>query len=193
MTILRRTLLSVVLASPAIAAPADPVRAERSLGSPEARLTSIECFSLTCPHCADFALKSLPELRAGWIAPGRLRWVFYDFPTDVAALQAAMVARYLPPEQYEPFIGTLFAQQDHWVFGAGSVSDTLWALAKDAGMDRATFERALADDGLRDWIVGQALDPQKRWHVDATPSFVINGRLYAGALSASEFATILAS
>jgi protein-disulfide isomerase len=193
MTILRRTLLSVVLASPAIAAPADPVRAERSLGSPEARLTSIECFSLTCPHCADFALKSLPELKATWIAPGRLRWVLYDFPTDVAALQAAMVARYLPPEQYEPFVNTLFAQQNHWVFGAGSVSDALWALAKDAGMDRATFERALADDGLRDWIVGQALDAQKRWHVDATPSFVINGRLYAGALSASEFATILAS
>ena len=110
MTILRRTLLSVVLASPAIAAPADAVRAERSLGSPEARLTAIECFSLTCPHCADFALESLPELRAGWIAPGKLRWVFYDFPTDVAALQAAMVARYLPPERYEPFIGTLFAQ-----------------------------------------------------------------------------------
>jgi protein-disulfide isomerase len=193
MKILRRTLLSVVLASPAIAAPADTVRGERSLGSPEARLTSIECFSLTCPHCADFALKSLPELMAGWIAPGRLRWVFYDFPTDVAALQAAMVARYLPPEQYEPFIGTLFAQQDHWVFGAGSVPDALWSLAKDTGMDRPTFERALADDGLRNWIVGRALDAQKRWHVDATPSFVINGRLYTGALSASEFATILAS
>ena len=104
-----------------------------------------------------------------------------------------MVARSLPPEQYEPFIDTLFAQQDHWVFGAGSVSDALWALAKDAGMTRPTFNQALADDGLRDWIVGRALDAQKRWNVDATPSFVINGRLYAGALTASEFATILAS
>ena len=193
MAIPRRTLLSVVLASPALADPADAVRAERSLGSPEARLSSIECFSLTCPHCADFALKSLPELKAKWIASGRLRWVFYDFPTDVAALQAAMVARYLPPEQYEPFIDTLFAQQDHWVFGAGSVPDALWPLAKDAGMARPTFDRALADDGLRDWIVGRALDAQTRWHVDATPSFVINGKLYTGAMSASEFATILAS
>ena len=58
-----------------------------------------------------------------------------------------MVARYLPPEQYEPFIDTLFAKQDHWVFGAGSVSDALWALAKDAGMDRPTFDQALADTG----------------------------------------------
>ena len=180
MAILRRTLLSVALALPALAAPADAVRAERGIGSQEARLTSIECFSLTCPHCADFALESLPELKAKWIAPGKLRWVFYDFPTDKAALQAAMVARYLPPERYERFIDTLFASQDRWVFGAGSVPDALWPLAKDAGMDRATFERALADDALQDWIVGQALAAQKRWNVDATPSFVINGKALRG-------------
>ncbi len=68
------------------------------MGDPGARITAVECFSLTCPHCADFALKTLPVLKAKWIAQGRLRWVFYDFPTDMAALQAAMVARYLPPE-----------------------------------------------------------------------------------------------
>ena len=193
MAILRRALLSVVLASPAIAAPADAVRAERSLGSPEARLTSIECFSLTCPHCADFALKSLPELRAEVDCARQAALGVLRLPNGCGrtpgrhggALSAAGAVRALHRHAVR--------QQDHWVFGAGSVSDTLWALAKDAGMDRATFERALADDGLRDWIVGQALDAQKRWHVDATPSFVINGRLYAGALSASEFATILAS
>ena len=85
--------------------------------------------------------------------------MFYDFPTDKAALQAAMVARYLPVERYERFIDTLFANQDHWVFGAGSVADALWPLASDAGMDRPTFDRALADAGLQDWIVQRALTP----------------------------------
>ena len=160
MVILRRTLLSVALASPAFAAPADASRAERSMGSPQARLTAIELFSLTCPHCAAFARDSLPELKAKWIAPGRLRWVFYDFPTDKAALQAAMVARTLPPERYERFIDTLFATQDRWVFGAGSVPDALWPLAGDAGMDRTTFDRALADTALQDWIVQRALDAE---------------------------------
>ena len=191
MAILRRTLLSIALAPPAFAAPEDSVRGERSMGSPKARVTSIEYFSLTCPHCAAFALGALPELKAKWIAPGKLRWVYYDFPTDIAALQAAMVARYLPPERYERFIDTLFAAQDHWVFGAGSVPDVLWPLASDAGMDRATFDRALADTGLQDWIVGRARDAESRWHVDATPSFVINGKLYTGAMSAGEFAIIL--
>ena len=191
MVVLRRTLLSVALASPAFAAPADASRAERSMGSPQARLTAIELFSLTCPHCAAFARDSLPELKAKWIAPGRLRWVFYDFPTDKAALQAAMVARTLPPERYERFIDTLFATQDRWVFGAGSVADALWPLAGDAGMDRTTFDRALADSALQDWIVQRALDAEQRWHVDATPSFVITGKLYTGAMTAGEFAIIL--
>ena len=46
--------------------------------------------------------------------------------------------------------------------------------------------------GLQDWIVGQALEAESRWHVDATPSFVINGKLYTGAMTADQFATILA-
>jgi protein-disulfide isomerase len=193
MAISRRVLLSIAFASPAFAAPANATRAERSLGSPKARLTTIEFFSLTCPHCADFALHSLPEIKARWIEPGTLHWVFYDLPTDRAALQAAMVARYLPPDRYEGFINKLFENQDNWLFGAGSVADALWGLASDAGMDRATFDAAIGDTGLQDWIVGRALDAEKRWHVDATPSFIINGKPHKGALSSSEFATILGS
>ncbi len=194
MAISRRALLSVAFLSPVAAAPAvDVIRAERTVGDPKARLTATECFSLTCPHCADFALRSLPEIKTRWIGPGKLRWVFYDFPTDKAALQAAMVARYLPSERYERFIDTLFENQDRWVFGAGSVADSLWPFANDAGMDRATFDQALGDTGLQDWIVGKALEAQSRWHVDATPSFVIRGRLYTGAMSAGQFATILGS
>jgi protein-disulfide isomerase len=58
-------------------------------------------------------------------------------------------------------------------------------------MDRASFDAALADAGLQDWIVGRALDAERRWHVDATPSFIIDGKRYTGAMSAEQFATIL--
>ena len=57
----------------------------------------------------------------------------------------------------------------------------------------ATFEQALADTGLRDWIVGRALDAQKRWGVDATPSFLVNGQLHEGEMSPDAFANILGS
>jgi protein-disulfide isomerase len=193
MAVLRRQLLTLAIAPPLLAAAEDSVRGERGMGSDKARQTAVECFSLTCPHCAEFALQSLPEIRTRFIAPGRLRWVFYDFPTDKAALQAAMVARYLPVERYPRFIDTLFENQDRWVFGAGSVADSLWLLAGDAGMDRATFARALDDAGLQDWIVQRALTAEQRWRVTATPSFIIDGKLHSGAMSAGQFATILGS
>jgi len=60
-------------------------------------------------------------------------------------------------------------------------------------MERSTFDKATADTDLRNWILAQAMDAEKRWHVDATPSFLVNGKLYAGAMTASQFAGILAS
>ncbi len=195
MPLTRRTLLSVAFAGtglPVVAAPIDERRTERAIGRPSATTTVIECFSLTCPHCANFAQQSLPELKSRWIAPGRVRWVFYDFPTDGVALQAAMVARTLPLDHYEPFINALFATQDRWAYGAGGdAQGALWNTASQSGMDRATFEHAIADADLRDWIVGRAMDAEKRWNVDATPSFLVNGKLYTGDMSAGEFAKLL--
>jgi protein-disulfide isomerase len=196
MPIHRRTLLSVALAATSLpaAATGDASRTERALGNPRAGLTVTECFSLTCPHCANFAQQTLPELKAKWIEPGKLRWVFYDFPTDMTALQAAMVARYLPPERYEPFINALFASQGRWAYASsGAPEDELRKIANAAGMERKTFDQASADTALRDWILARAMDAEKRWNVDATPSFLVNGKLYEGAMSASEFASILAS
>ena len=192
----RRALLSVVLAGAAraaVAEPADPRQAERAVGSAAALHTAIECFSLTCPHCADFALDSFPAIRSKWVDPGRLRWVYYDFPTDGAALLAAMVARSLPPERYEPFINTLFASQAAWAYASRSIADALWPPASSAGMNRAAFDKAIADTTLRDWIVSRAMDAQKRWNVDATPGFVIDGKLYEGAMSADAFSHLLGS
>jgi protein-disulfide isomerase len=192
----RRALLSVVFtgaASAAFAAPPDPRETDRAVGGDAAPHTVIECFSLTCPHCADFALATFPAIRSKWIDPGRLRWVYYDFPTDGAALLAAMVARSLPPERYEPFINALFASQAAWAYGSKSIADALWLRASDAGMDRGNFDKAIADTRLRDWIVSRATDAQKRWNVDATPGFVIDGKLYEGAMSADAFSQLLGS
>ena len=162
------------------------------MGSPQAKLTAIECFSLTCPHCAAFALQSLPELKTKWIDTGKLRWVFYDFPTDIAALQAAMVARYLPPAQYYPFVSALFANQDRWAFARGiNNTEEIWKLAALAGMARATFDQAIADTDLKNWILQQQQADQDRWKIDSTPSFVINGQKAAGQMSYDAFRKLL--
>ena len=145
----------------------DPRKAERSLGDPAAKVTVQEFFSLTCTHCAAFAQETMPQVEKDLIAPGKVRFVYHDFPLDQVALTAAMVARYLPPAQYYPFVQALFASQDRWAFARGAnTTDEIWKLAALAGMSRATFDQAIADSDLRNWILQQQQADQDRWKIE---------------------------
>jgi protein-disulfide isomerase len=165
---------------------------ERAIGDPAAKVTVIEFFSLTCTHCAAFDRGTMPEVEKDLIAPGKVRFVYRDFPLDQVALTAAMVARYLPPAQYYSFISALFASQDRWAFARGvNTTEELWKRAALAGMSRATFDQAVADTDLRNWILQQQQLDQDRWKIDSTPSFVINGQKYAGEMSYEAFRKLL--
>jgi protein-disulfide isomerase len=170
----------------------DPRKAERSLGDPASKVTVQEFFSLTCTHCAAFAQETMPQVEKELIAPGKVRFVYHDFPLDQVALTAAMVARYLSPAQYYPFVQALFASQDRWAFARGTnTTDELWKLAALAGMSRATFDQAIADTDLRNWILQQQQADQDHWKIDSTPSFVINDQKYAGEMSFESFRKLL--
>ena len=207
----RRTLLALLAAGTAVPllapraaraadAPAAPAAAAataaqttawegpRTLGNPAAKFVVEEWFSLTCTHCANFSQTTFPEIRKKLIDTGKVRWVFRDFPLDKVALEAAQVARALPPDHYATFILALFADQDRWAFASGvDYTKALWQMAALDGLDRATFDTAVADTGLRDWILAQQTMAEKKWKIDATPSFVINGKMVAGEMPYDSF------
>ena len=192
----RRRLLSVVAAGsllPAVGWPhaaraEDPHETERSIGKPDAKVTVQEFFSLTCSHCAAFARLTMPEIRSKLIDTGKVRWVYQDFPLDQVALTAAQVARYLPAERYDAFVMALLATQDRWAFARDvDTNQELWKTAALAGMSRATFDQAIADQPLRIWILQAQQEAQTRWKIDSTPSFVINGEKYTGEMSYDAF------
>jgi protein-disulfide isomerase len=167
-------------------------QATRGLGSPAAKVVVTEYFSLTCTHCAAFAKETMPQIEKDLIQPGKVRFVFHDFPLDQVALTAAMVARYLPPNQYYPFVSALFASQDRWAFARGvNTTEEIWKLAALAGMSRDTFNDALADEELRNWILHQQELDQNTFKIDSTPSFVIDGKKYAGEMNYDAFRKLL--
>jgi protein-disulfide isomerase len=207
MPITRRHLLPLVaagIAAPSVAraqSSAQPAataaqttawESERAVGSPTAKTTVEEWFSLTCTHCAHFAQETFPQVESDLIKPGKVRWVFRDFPLDRVALQAAMVARALPPDRYEAFILALFASQDRWAFAPGvDYTKELWNMAALAGMSRPTFDATVSDSALQDWILAQQAVAGKKYGIDATPSFVINGKMSTGEMSYSDFVKLL--
>jgi protein-disulfide isomerase len=182
----------LILAQSTTPAPApqaeDQRKAPRTLGDAAAKVTVMEFFSLTCTHCAGFARETMPQIEKELIAPGKVQFVYHDFPLDQVALTAAMVARYLPPNRYYPFVNALFANQDRWAFARGvNSTEELWKMAALAGMSRPTFDQAVADTDLRDWILQQQQADRDRWKIDATPSFVVNGQKYSGEMSFDAF------
>jgi protein-disulfide isomerase len=178
---------------PALADADDP-RAERSVGKEDAKVVVGEYFSLTCTHCAAFAQTTFPDIRKNLIDTGTVRWVFHDYPLDQVALTASMVARYLPVDRYEPFINALFASQNRWAFGRGNdPTEELWKIAGLAGMSRVTFDKAIGDKGLRDWILNEQKADSDKWKIDSTPSFVVNGQKYAGEMSYEAFRKLVPS
>lgn len=196
----RRSLLALVSIGasagglglrPARAA-APETEAERSVGGQDARIVVGEYFSLTCTHCAAFARETMPKIKSQLIDTGKLRWVYHDFPLDQVALTAAMVARHLPVDRYEPFVNALFASQDRWAFARGvNSTEELAKMAALAGMSRAGFDAAVGDTALRNWILQQQQADQEKWKIDSTPSFVVNDQKYAGEMSFEAFSKLL--
>ncbi|WP_160123196.1 thioredoxin domain-containing protein [Rhodovarius lipocyclicus] len=183
----RRSLLAapaLLAATPALAQ--DARLGERSAGPANAPMVVTEFFSLTCSHCANFHINVWPQVKRELVETGGIRMVWSDFPLDEIALRAAMVARSLPADRYEPFVSTLFATQNRWAFG-GDPMQGLAQTAALAGMPRAQFDTVIADQALQRGILEARLNAQNRYSVRATPSFLFGSRMVAGGMTFEDF------
>jgi protein-disulfide isomerase len=180
----RRTLLAapgLMAAAPLTAraqgtgAPTDPRLSERGIGNPDAPVKVIEFFSLTCGHCAAFHRDTFPRVKRDMVERGAIRLIWRDFPLDQIALTAAAVARSLPAERYEGFIGALLSSQDRWAFTRGDPLVELGKMAALAGMAKPQYDQVVADEGLKRAILEQRMVAEKEFSVQATPSFSFQG------------------
>ena len=204
MPVSRRNILSLVGASlialPARAqVPGVNPEGSRSIGAPHAPVTAIEYFSLTCPHCAHFANAVMPQVKPNLVDTGKLQIIYHDYPLDRIALMAAQVSRYLPVAEYYPFIEALFASQDDWAFvpvtdpnNPPDYKSLIFPYAALAGMDQTTFNTAINDQVLQAFILNGQTEAETLYHVDSTPTFIINGKLLPGAMEYPDFAAAVA-
>ena len=163
--------------------------AEMSLGDADAPVTIIEYASLTCPHCAEFHTEVLPGLKERYIAPGKVRLVYRDFPLDQRALAAATLAHCAGSDRYFGFLDVLFQSQDRWA--RADDLGPLLQLGRLAGLSEEQMNACLADQELQDAILKERLDGQDQFDISSTPSFVIDGETYAGSRDVEGFAEII--
>jgi len=162
---------------------------EMSLGKADAPVTIVEYASMTCPHCAHFHEKTLPELKTKYIDTGKARLIFREFPFDPRAEAGFMLAR-CSKENYFPMVDVLFKQQQTWATGENP-RDALLQISKLAGFTQERFEACLTDQKLLDDIRLVRSRASDEFKVDSTPTFFINGNQYKGALSIEEVSAII--
>lgn len=163
------------------------------MGAASAPVTIIEYASLTCPHCAAFNANTFPQLKSEYIDRGLVKYVYRDFPLDRMALEAAKIARCAGPEKYFGFVDVLFRQQQSWTRGndAEQIMANLRRLAKVGGMSDATFDACSKDKAVENAVLEQSLKGERELKVGSTPTLIINGQKYTGALSFEELDKML--
>jgi protein-disulfide isomerase len=154
-------------------------------GKADAPVTIIEYASMTCPHCAHFHAESYPVLKSKYIDTGKVRFVLREFPFDPMAVAGFMVARCLGDKR-DAMVDLLFAQQKNWAYSDKPLQG-LAALVKQAGMSQQSFEACVQDKALYDNVTA-VTEGGKKFGVDATPTFFINGKKVSGDMSPDELA-----
>jgi protein-disulfide isomerase len=160
---------------------------DMALGSAKASVTITEFASMSCPHCAAFEQNVFPMVRSKYIDTGKVRFVFREFPLDIKAAAASMLARCIAGADAEKFFGaidTMFKQQDQLMT---QTQETLQLIGKQAGMDDQGAETCVKDQTLLDKLSADQQFANEELKVDATPTFFINGEMVKGAISFEEF------
>lgn len=165
----------------------------RRMGDPKAPIVIVEYSSLTCPHCADFALNVLPGVKKNWIDTGKAQFIYRDFPWDQQALQAASLARCVAPNKFFAFIDLLFREQKNWVRPGETTpnSDALIRYAKLAGLGEDKAKSCLGDKKLQNDAVTQRSHGQNLFQVDSTPWVMVNGARTSAYNNSQEFEAAL--
>lgn len=159
---------------------------DMALGPADAPVTITEYSSMTCPHCAAFGENVFPMLRAKYIDTGKVRFVFREFPLDIKAAAASMLARCIANGDAEKFFGTvqLLFQQQQMLMAQTNV--TLREIGKQAGMSEQAVETCGRDQTLLDKLAADQRFAHEVIRVESTPTFFINGERLKGAMSFEE-------
>ena len=163
---------------------------EASQGNAEAPVTIIEYASMTCSHCAGFAVTTYPELKKRYIDAGKVRYILREFPLDPLAAAGFMLARCAGDGKFFDVVDLLFHQQADWAF-VKTPLPALLNLAKQAGFTQQTFDQCLANQKVLDGIDWVRQRGSEKFGVSSTPTFFINGKIQRGALPIDELAKLI--
>jgi protein-disulfide isomerase len=172
----------------------DPL-AGRTKGSARAPVTVYEMSDFQCPYCRRFALETFPAIEKEYIATGKVRWIFINFPLTsihpnaVPAAELALCAA--QQGAFWPVHDLLYEHQEHWA-PLKEAEPFLLGLADSAKMNHEKTLACLQSPATRSAVQADA-EGAARSGAQSTPAFYIEGSLLTGAHRLGLFRRVLDS
>jgi len=153
------------------------------LGNDQAPIKIKIFSSLTCPHCANFHIKVVPELKKEYIDSGKAQIIFIDFPLDEAAFNAAKLLHCSDKEKQMEFLDIIYETQSKWVNGSNinDINNNLKKIVKNLGISSVQFDKCLIDEAISDKILNNRIEANQKYSINSTPTIIINEKKLEGS------------
>ena len=141
--------------------------------------------SLTCPHCANFHINVVSEIKKNYVDSGKVQLIFIDFPLDKASFNASKLLHCLDKKKQIIFLDTIYEGQSEWTVGSSinEINDNLRKIVKNLGINSARFDKCLNNEVISNKILEGRIDGHQKYSINSTPTIIINEKKFEGSAS----------
>ncbi len=175
--------------------PSSTATITRAKGSAAAPVTVYEMSDFQCPYCRRFALETFRAIEEEYISPGKVRWVFVNFPlTSIHANAVAAAATAVCAARqgaFWPMHDLIYQYQEIWS-PLKEPGPFFVSLADSVGISKAKLVECVKSPATEAEIRYEA-EGAERAGAGSTPTFYIEGGLLTGAHPLPVFRQVLDS
>ena len=141
--------------------------------------------SLTCPHCANFHINIVSEIKEKYVETGKVQLIFIDFPLDQVAFNASKLLHCLDKKKQLIFLDTIYKTQNKWTSGSSinDINKNLKKIVNNLGINSTQFDKCLINEVVSDKILSNRIDATKKYSIESTPTIIINEKKFEGSAS----------
>jgi len=156
-----------------------------TIGSNDAKVEIKVYSSLTCPHCAKFHIKIIPEIIKNYVDSGKVKIILFDFPLDQAAFNASKLVSCVEKGKNLTLLDTLYEKQNDWTSGSDidEINTNLKKIVKNLGINPSRFDECLNNEVIADKILNERINAHKKYSINSTPTIIINEEKFEDSVS----------
>ena len=155
----------------------------RTYGVDKAPVKIEEFSSLTCGFCAKLHREVYPELVEKYVKTGKVQIIYRNYPLDNVAMGASVLGLSMPKNKYFAYLQYAFNNQGELV---QKQLATLYKWGQLGGFNKAQVNEILGNNELLKAVVEDMKKGDKKYKITGTPTLIINGTKYQGALTTKD-------